>query len=136
VPIEKQCSRCQETLPAAQFWQSAHSPNGLAWRCKQCSSARIRAPLVAVPVASKKCGLCGLALPAAAFAPHSRWELKKGRLCNCHLLVSMLETHCLFESGLAAGVAVSRARSSARLNAALRSGSTANQNALRFNLFA
>ncbi len=67
-------------------------------------------PLVAVPVASKKCGSCGLALPAAAFHLDSRWESKKGRLCNRHLLVNMLETDCMFGSGLAAGVAVSRAQ--------------------------
>jgi len=72
VPDEKQCSICQQTLPAAQFSRRRHSCDGLKSSCKQCISALIQAPAIAVPVVSKKCGSCGLALPAAAFSRNSR----------------------------------------------------------------
>ncbi len=73
IPEEKQCSRCQETLPAAQFWRNCASRDGLVSFCKQCQRDRPRqVPLVTAHVASKKCGSCGLALPAAVFGKNSR----------------------------------------------------------------
>jgi len=72
VPDEKQCGSYQETLPAVQFSRNSRSPIGLYWSCKKCRSAAIRTPAVVVPVVSKKCASCGLALPAAAFTLLSR----------------------------------------------------------------
>jgi hypothetical protein len=38
-PVEKKCSRCEETKPASEFWRVRASPDGLNRWCRQCDAA-------------------------------------------------------------------------------------------------
>ncbi len=73
-PEKKKCCSCQATLPAARFTWTSHARDGLSWSCRQCQSKwpQMKNRLVLVPVVSKKCASCGLALQAAAFHVCSR----------------------------------------------------------------
>jgi hypothetical protein len=38
-PVEKKCSRCEETKPVSEFWRQRASPDGLYSWCRQCGAA-------------------------------------------------------------------------------------------------
>ena len=76
-PVEKQCRRCQATLPAAAFSADSRNLTGLLSFCRVCNSttaqesqaltAAVPVPEIAQP-AIKACSKCGVEQPRSAFS--------------------------------------------------------------------
>lgn len=81
-PDDKACSACGERKPAAEFYRSSLSRNGLRTQCKVCNKAKRRTEaLIHLPVTEQRCNACGNVKPAAEFARDLR--LRTGLNSRC-----------------------------------------------------
>ena len=82
-PVEKKCSRCQETKPVSEFWRVRTSPDALQSWCRQCQAAHASSRnFPASDTGTIVCVQCHVEKSVLEFYTNRRLKSGRVRLCR------------------------------------------------------